>query len=288
MKLFRYIIPIMLMSVMTCGLAAQERRALAIGIGQYKDSSWGRINADGDLRYVSEVLEEFRFTDVTVLKNEEATKSAIVSEISDLAARSGKGDIIYVHFSGHGQQVKDLDGDEEDGYDESWIPYDAYRKCCAEDDGSMHLMDAEINVLLDGLRGKVGSEGQILVVVDACHSGGSSRGTGEHEEFISRGVGDIFVPSAAPASRNLASEEWVQISACEDYQVNFEVRKPKVGKLTYCLYKLRKRLPELSNDELMDELTDMMDSPEMISPMPQTPHFGEGKDRYDVRNVFRR
>ena len=70
--------------------------------------------------------------------------------------------------------------------------------------------------------------------------------------------------------------------------MNFEVRKPKVGKLTYCLYKLRKRLPELSNDELMDELTDMMDSPEMVSPMPQTPHFGEGKDRYDVRNVFRR
>jgi hypothetical protein len=288
MKLFRYIIPIILMSVMACGLAAQERRALAIGIGQYKDPMWGRINADSDMHYVSEVLEEFRFTDVTVLKNEEATKSAIVSEIADLTRRSGKGDIVYVHFSGHGQQVKDLDGDEDDGLDESWIPYDAYRKCCLEDDGSMHLMDDEINVLLGRLRDKVGDNGQILVVVDACHSGGSSRGAVEDEDFISRGVGDVFVPSAAPVSRSLVREDWIQISACEDYQVNFEVRKPKVGKLTYCLYKLRKYLPKLSNDDLWNELTDMMDSPEMISPMAQNPHFGEGKDRYDVRNVFRR
>jgi hypothetical protein len=126
------------------------------------------------------------------------------------------------------------------------------------------------------------------VVVDACHSGGSSRGAVEDEDFISRGVGDVFVPSAAPVSRSLVREDWIQISACEDYQVNFEVRKPKVGKLTYCLYKLRKYLPKLSNDDLWNELTDMMDSPEMISPMAQNPHFGEGKDRYDVRNVFRR
>lgn len=286
MRRFLFILQICMLLLIADNVSAREKRALAIGIGQYQDTSWGRINADNDLTYVLEILDMYRFSDVTILKNAEATKSAIVSEFEQLAARSGRGDVIYIHFSGHGQQMKDLDGDEKDGYDESWIPYDAFRKCCESDDGSMHLVDDEINALLDGLRQKVGDEGRILVVVDACHSGGSSRGAGEHEEFISRGVGDIFVPSAAPAPRNLASEEWVQISACEDYQVNFEVRKPKVGKLTYCLYKLRKRLPELSNDELMDELTDMMDSPEMISPMPQTPHFGEGKDRYDVMNVF--
>lgn len=285
MKPLLYFVQILLLTMMPAALSAQERRALAIGIGQYEDPSWGKINADRDLYYVGEILAEYHFTDVTVLKNEEASKSAIVGQMESMTARCCLGDIVYIHFSGHGQQVKDMDGDEEDGYDESWIPYDAYRKCCDADDGSVHLVDDEINVLLAGIRRKIGEEGQMLVVVDACHSGGSSRGTRD-EDFVTRGVGDIFIPAAVPAGGALVDEAWVQISACEDYQVNFEVRKPKVGKLTYCLYKLRDRLPQMSDDELQEELTDMMDSPEMMAPMPQNPRLEDGKERYDVKNVF--
>ena len=130
------------------------------------------------------------------LKNEEATKSRIVNEFKNLVGRSGRGDIVYIHFSGHGQLVKDLDNDEPDGYDESWIPYDAYRKCCKKDNGDMHLVDDEINVLLTELRQKVGDSGQILVVVDACHSGGSSRGRNYNDaDVVSRGVNDVFIPA---------------------------------------------------------------------------------------------
>ena len=38
------------------------------------------------------------------------------------------GDIVYLHFSCHGQPVEDLDGDEKDGWDESIVPYDAWKK----------------------------------------------------------------------------------------------------------------------------------------------------------------
>lgn len=281
---FRYIY--LLLILISCSLGARERRALAIGIGQYEDKAWVRISADGDLSYVVKILEEHRFKDVAILKNEQATKDAIVKEFEGLIDRSGRGDVVYIHFSGHGQQVKDLDGDEEDGYDESWIPYDAYRKCCVKDDGSRHFIDDEINDLLDRLRRKVGEDGNILVVVDACHSGGSSRGGTEYEGYVSRGVNDVFVPSVRMSGRNVVKETWIEISACEDYQMNFEVRKPKVGKLTYCLYKLRKRLALMTDEELLDELTDMMDSPEMMAPMPQNPYLGEGKERYDVKDAF--
>lgn len=285
MKRCRYIIIFILVFVTGC-LAARERRALAIGIGQYEDPAWGRINADNDLYYVERILDEYGYIDVIMLRNEAATKSNIVKEFESLIDRSGKGDIVYVHFSGHGQQVVDIDGDELDGYDESWIPYDAYRKCCKKDDGRLHLLDDEINYLLSNLRKKVGEKGQILVVVDACHSGGSSRGEKYDDSIVCRGVNDVFMPEIVINGRSLSREDWLQISACEDYQINFEVRKPKVGKLTYCLYKLRKRLSRMSDEELQEELSDMMDSPEMMAPMPQNPHFGEGREIYDVKDVF--
>ena len=285
MERYRYICLLTLLMI-TCSLAARERRALAIGIGRYEDKAWSAVSAEGDLYYVGKILDEYRFSDITILKNEQATKGAIVREFERLIARSGKGDVVYIHFSGHGQQMKDMDGDEEDGYDESWIPYDAYRKCCEKDDGSRHLVDDEINHLLGGLRRKVGEDGDILVVVDACHSGGSSRGAAGLEGYVSRGVDDVFVPSADLASHKAVEETWLEMSACEEYQMNFEVRKPQVGKLTYCLYKLRKRLSRMTDDELMDELTDMMDSPEMMAPLPQNPHLGDGSKKYDIKNVF--
>lgn len=274
MKTARLILSLLVLVMTVCTLTAQERRALAVGIGQYEDPSWGKINADNDLEYVSEILDMYDFDDVTFLKNTQATKEAIVKAFADLSRRCHMGDIVYVHFSGHGQQVKDIDGDEEDGFDESWIPYDAYRQCCKEDDGSRHLIDDEINLMLAELRRKVGKSGQILVVVDACHSGKSSRlGKNVHEDFICRGVRDAFIPECRVESGELISEDWLLISACEDYQVNYEVRKPRVGKLTYCLYKLRSLLPKMSNDGLKAMLEELMESDEMIAPLPQNPHI---------------
>lgn len=285
-KMQRFVYVIMLM-LTACTLTAREKRALAVGIGVYQDPAWGKIHADKDLAYVGSILEMYGFTDVTFLKNEQATKEEIVKSFEGLECRCKEGDVVYIHFSGHGQQVKDISGDETDGYDEAWIPYDAYRKCCPEDDGSRHLVDDEINVMLAKLRDKVGRDGQILVVVDACHSGNSSRMPKSiMTEFVARGVSDIFVPSAQASVSENVTEDWLLISACEDYQVNFEVRKPGVGKLTYAIYKLRKVLPIASNEVLLKKLVEIMNSPDFVGPISQNPRF-DGDD-HNVKDVFKR
>ena len=125
----KYIIALIGMLFWFSGTMAQTRRALVIGIGQQEDISWGKINGDKDVPYVMEMLKDARFKagDITRLVNQQAIKAAIVKAFQSLAVHANPGDVVYVHFSGHGQQMKDVHHDEEDGLDECWIPYHAYR-----------------------------------------------------------------------------------------------------------------------------------------------------------------
>ena len=226
-------------------LSAQTKRALVIGLGKQEDNSWAKINGDKDVPYVQAMLKKagYKDFDIITLSNSKATKAGIVNAFDNLTKKCKTGDIIYIHFSGHGQLVTDLDGDEDDGWDEAWIPYDAYLKFGEHDNGEKHLIDDEIHVLLTRIKEKIGNDGEMLVVVDACFSGDSTRG--EDIEETVRGVFDEFVIPSVPkndkAKRNKANgkqEQWLTLSACTDYQLNQEMKNPQVGKLTYALFSL--------------------------------------------------
>ncbi len=100
-----------------------ENRALLVGIGQYKHGTgWAAIHGDADVDLLESNLKANNYNDITVLKNSQATKSAIIRELSSLAIRCKPGDKVYFHFSGHGQPVTDCNGDEgEKGVDESIV-----------------------------------------------------------------------------------------------------------------------------------------------------------------------
>lgn len=179
-----YILSLML----SLSATAQTKRALVIGLGQQEDKEWNKINGDKDVPYVLGYLKKAGFKSVTTLINQKATKAGIVAGFKKMISASKPGDIVYVHYSGHGQQMKDIHNDEADGLDECWIPYDAYRFACAKDHGEKHLTDDEINFYLNAIRKKVGDKGKILVAIDACHSGDATRG----EEEVVRGVEEVF------------------------------------------------------------------------------------------------
>ena len=230
------IIALLFLSV---SITAQTRRALVIGIGEQKDKNWAKINGDKDVPYVQRMLSDAGYKDVRTLVNSQATKSGIVAAFKKLSSQCTVGDVVYIHFSGHGQLVTDVNGDEEDGWDEAWIPYDAYLSYCKNDKGEKHLIDDEINILLRAIKKNIGTTGKMLVVVDACHSGDSSRGEDIGE--VVRGVNDEFViPGKHIGKTNKAAELWMTLSACKDFQLNQELRSPQVGKLTYALYMLSK------------------------------------------------
>lgn len=293
-----YIVCIYIMLSVSVAVSAQTRRALVIGIGQQEDKSWGKINGDKDVPFVEEILKNARFKSGNVKKlvNHQATKAAIVNAFKALASQSKRGDIVYVHFSGHGQQMKDMHNDEKDGLDECWIPYDAYRKPCEKDKGEKHLTDDEVNYYLNAVRDKIGNSGKMLVVIDACHSGDATRGD---EDEVVRGVKDIFEAvksfiwgtSKEEDKKDVANpnakenkERWITLSACKSDQVNIEMKRPVVGKLTYAIYIKVKESKGKSNEEFLRKIRMFVNC--NTSSRPQHPEMTGETIRYRITDII--
>lgn len=269
---------------------AQTKRALVIGMGKQEDLSWNKINGDKDVPYVLEILKAANYNQIITCVNERATKAGIVSAFRVLTQSCQPNDIVYIHYSGHGQQMRDMGNDEPDALDECWIPYDAYRKPSEKYKGEKHLVDDEVNMLLTNIRHKIGDGGKMLVVVDACHSGDATRGLGE----TVRGVGDVFKTdmswlgfSSNEENSNIHSnaERWITLSACESNQVNIEMKSPTVGKLTYAIYIKVKNKEFGTNEEFFKRLRMFVNM--NTKSRPQRPTMTGETAKYNITDILR-
>lgn len=259
---------------------AQQKRALVIGIGDYPaGSGWREINGDRDVELIVPMLRSNGFAqeNIFTLVNEEATKSAIEAAFRDLTSATEDRDELYIHFSGHGQQVTDISGDEPDGLDEALIPYDAAIEYGRNGyKGQNHILDDELGMWLEALRESVGPKGVIVVALDACHSGDATRGEEDEQEHV-RGTSEIFgMPGAArfdgghiaaPADGRKARKadvDWVCLSACKSYQSNYEYKSESgyYGRLSWAVSKVLK--PGVEFEAFIggvEELYDLMPLP---------------------------
>ncbi|MBK8090133.1 MAG: caspase family protein [Chitinophagaceae bacterium] len=111
---------------------------------------------------------------IRIVRDKEATKLGILNAIKQqLIDKAKPGDVCVFHFSGHGEQVFDDNGDEADGYDEALVTYDAPMEY--QPGVEKHLRDDEFGLKLEEIRTKLGADGNLLVIIDACHSGTSTR-----------------------------------------------------------------------------------------------------------------
>lgn len=306
----RIIIYLLLLLSLPMQLHAQVKRALVIGLGEQQDKAWNKINGDKDVPLVQAMLKNAGFKSVMTLVNRQATKTGIVGAFKRMTASCKYGDVVYIHYSGHGQQMTDVHNDERDGLDECWIPYDACRKASATYHGERHLTDDELNVYLNAIRNKIGAKGKLLVVIDACHSGDGTRGD---DEDIVRGVedtlkvdslnarglyetfeaiksffmGDNGKEKIINAKAKPLAERWITISACRSDQVNIEMKKPSVGKLTYALWKELKNSDKVNNDEFMRRIRKFVNR--NTGSRPQQPEMtGEDINKYNITDILNR
>ena len=90
------------------------------------------------------------------LLTQEATSDAVLTAIERAAGELGQGDLFLCTYSGHGGQVPDRNGEEEDDRsDETWVAYDR------------QTVDDELYTLW----GRFAPGARIFVLSDSCHSG---------------------------------------------------------------------------------------------------------------------
>jgi len=229
-----------------------SKRAFMVGISVYRAhgrDSWGNIHGAEDVAMLKPVLAQQGF-DITTLVDEEATYSNIKKSLNQFINNTRTGDIVYLHFSTHGQPVEDglngLGKDEADGWDESIVPIDAASRYGHNGyQGDKHLTDDELTVYFERLRNQIGPTGVLYVAMDACHAGGASRGIELNtvrgtNEGLSRS-GAIFDPRSGDTAKhyNLKADKQLAptlfLEACTARQRNSEIRinGKECGSLSY-------------------------------------------------------
>ncbi|KAH3906490.1 hypothetical protein HBH56_204630 [Parastagonospora nodorum] len=145
-----------------------KRKALLIGINYFgqRGQLRGCIN---DVKNMSTYLNEFfgyKREDMVTLTDDQQnpmsqpTKANILRAMHWLVKDARPNDSLFFHYSGHGGQTKDLDGDEDDGNDEVIYPVD-FRTAGHIVDDEMHRI--MVGTLQPGVR--------LTAIFDSCHSG---------------------------------------------------------------------------------------------------------------------
>lgn len=145
-----------------------RRKALLIGINYFgqRGQLRGCIN---DVKNMSNYLNEhfgYAREDMVTLTDDQKqqmsqpTKANILRAMHWLVKDAKPNDSLFFHYSGHGGQTPDLDGDEEDGYDEVIYPVDFRTQGHIVDDEMHRIM---VKSLSPGVR--------LTAIFDSCHSG---------------------------------------------------------------------------------------------------------------------
>ncbi|MFT7624081.1 MAG: hypothetical protein ACI9WU_003267 [Myxococcota bacterium] len=259
-----------LLAVATATAATPKRVALLVAIDQYGTSAgiaphvqWrplrGTVN---DVRLLRAELERRGF-EVTVLSNRQATRAAIIQAFEErlIQGVSGKDDVALFHFSGHGQQIPDDDGqpDEADGYDESLIPFDNR----GTEDYANNLRDEQLGALVRRLTAKTSN---VVITLDSCHSGTGTRGSlarrGEpaaHPPAKTKGQVEDDPTEVFGGQSGKQGRGYVLLSATRPEEFARETKDPAtgqtVGAFTWHLVKaLRRAGKRTSWRQLADEI----------------------------------
>lgn len=159
-------------------------KAVLIGVNRYRMPGADLRGCVSDVNNMTNLLKRqygFKAADISVLTDFAATKKAIESAISGLIRGARRGDVLLVHFSGHGSNVPDDDGDEADFRDEILCPTDL--------DWKDPLRDDWLRKTFDSTRAGV----SLTVITDCCHSGTITR---------------VFTPPDAPVKSRYLPSPW--------------------------------------------------------------------------------
>ena len=145
-----------------------NKKALLIGINYFGQSGElrGCIN---DVNNIKNLIKSRGFREdsaqMRILTDDHRdggmhpTRRNIIEGMHWLVSGARPNDSLFFHYSGHGSQKADSDGDEVDGYDETIVPVDAK--------SAGQIVDDEMNAILVQ---QLPPGARLTAIFDSCHS----------------------------------------------------------------------------------------------------------------------
>ncbi|CAE6408504.1 unnamed protein product [Rhizoctonia solani] len=231
------------------------------------------------------------------------TKDNIIAAMRWLVADAQPTDSFFFHFSGHGGQTKDLDGDEADGFDEVIYPLDFGH--------AGHIVDDDIHaIMVQPLC--LGS--RLTAIFDCSHSGSaldlpytySTDGKlKEHSQLVEtgrgllnvgkfcargdmssaiKGLSSVIKPTTSRRTRKQATKRSIEMraseadvvswSACKDSEKSddaFEGHEA-VGAMSYAFIQSLRQNPRQSYRELLNSVRGVLRSNYQQKPQLSSSH----------------
>jgi len=238
-----------------------EDWALLVGVNEYQAKYIKDLRfCESDVALFKELVIKyigFKEENIKVLLSKEATKANIKAGFDWLKENAEPQDKVIFYFSGHGAQVPDYNGDEEDdSLDEIFCVHELnqYKR-------ETYLLDDELVEWLDAIKAE-----SKVVILDCCHSGTGTRdlltagnNTKSHKfKWIDKDL--AIVPrrrkqkpknentnSVLPTS-SVQDESIVLLSASAAHQTAAESPKLGHGVLTYYLVKNMHKIADSNGD----------------------------------------
>lgn len=218
-----------------------DKHALLIGINYLKNKNYGLDGCINDVQNVKKMLVDcfhYRPENIVVMTDNlkgslEPTKKNMIQQIMNVVGKIKPGDTMYMHYSGHGVQIRSKDGDEAHNIDtpnmdDCLCPCDFYKFA-----GDNRFISDDF--LKQILVNKVPIGAKLRAVFDCCHSGSAL----DLRYMWSKG--DKFLNSNSP---QLKSNDIILISGCRDHQTSADTwdgeRREAGGALTLMLTKVLK------------------------------------------------
>jgi metacaspase-1 len=139
---------------------------------KYQGWSGDLVACEADANDMEALAEARGFATRKKILTKAATSETVINAIEEAAATLKSGDILMLTYSGHGGQLPDVDDEEDDHLDETWVLYDR------------QLVDDELFHLFGRFEAGV----RIIMLSDSCHSG-----------TVARALPDFLKPSVLEA-----------------------------------------------------------------------------------------
>ena len=250
------------------------KRALLIGINYSKSNNElnGCINDVVNVKNM--LINKFHYkeenitllTDHTIMK---PTKQNIVKCMIELTQSTTGSDSSYIHYSGHGTQVRDLNHDEDKnsdtrGFDDAICPIDFMKHG--------FIIDDDLRIMLYDTLPK---GAKLRAVFDCCHSGSTL-----DLPYLYKNNG--MFEMVEPPAKN--TDDCLLISGCRDHQTSADayIDKSYSGALTWAMLECIDENEKQSWSELIKNIREKMTGHYTQIPMLSTGNKSLGLTHIDI------